>query len=327
MSILSENKPKMRIVFMGTPEFAVPSLKILLENNYEVVGVVTAPDKPAGRGMLLHESAVKKFALQNNLNILQPEKLKSYEFAEQLRALKPDLQIVVAFRMLPEVIWKMPRIGTFNLHASLLPKYRGAAPINWAIISGEKETGATTFFLEHEIDTGKIILQQKIQISEDETAGELHDELMQVGSDLVFKTVQLIEVGNYSLTPQTLSAEIKSAPKLFTETCRINWNNSAHQIHNLIRGLSPFPAAFTKLNGKTLKIFRSKFISNNQLTGNTKLSPGEIFTDGKTFLRIQCSDSLIEILELQLEGKKKIKTEEFLRGYRFNSENARCSET
>lgn len=326
MSTLSVNKPKLRLVFMGTPEFAVPSLKILLENNYEVVGVVTAPDKPAGRGMQLTESAVKKFSLENNLNILQPEKLKSPEFAEQLRALKPDLQIVVAFRMLPEVIWKMPRIGTFNLHASLLPQYRGAAPINWAIINGEKETGATTFFLEHEIDTGKIILQQKVKIKEEETAGELHNELMKTGSELVLKTVQLIEVGNYSLTPQNFSNEIKSAPKLFTETCRINWNNTAHHIHNLIRGLSPYPAAFTKLNGKTLKIYRSKLISNNTFIGNTKLSPGEIFTDGKTFLRIQCSDSLIEILELQLEGKKKIKTDEFLRGYRFNSENSRCSE-
>ncbi len=311
------------MVFMGTPEFAVPSLKILLENNYEVVAVITAPDKPAGRGMHLHESAVKKFAQENKLNILQPEKLKSPEFAEQLRTLKPDLQVVVAFRMLPEVIWKMPRIGTFNLHASLLPKYRGAAPINWAIINGEKETGATTFFLEHEIDTGKIILQQKINIADNETAGELHDALMLAGAALVLKTVQLIEAGNYSLTPQTLSAEIKSAPKLFTETCRINWNNSAHQIHNLIRGLSPYPAAFTKLNGKTVKIFRSQkfIIPNSQLTNN---SPGEIITDGKTYLRIQCAGGLLEILELQLEGKKKINTEEFLRGFRFTSENSKC---
>ncbi len=323
MNTLSENKPKLRMVFMGTPEFAVPSLKILLENNYEVVAVITAPDKPAGRGMHLHESAVKKFAQENKLNILQPEKLKSPEFAEQLRTLKPDLQVVVAFRMLPEVIWKMPRIGTFNLHASLLPKYRGAAPINWAIINGEKETGATTFFLEHEIDTGKIILQQKINIADNETAGELHDALMLAGAALVLKTVQLIEAGNYSLTPQTLSAEIKSAPKLFTETCRINWNNSAHQIHNLIRGLSPYPAAFTKLNGKTVKIFRSQkfIIPNSQLTNN---SPGEIITDGKTYLRIQCAGGLLEILELQLEGKKKINTEEFLRGFRFTSENSKC---
>ncbi len=324
MSLPSENKPKLRIVFMGTPEFAVPSLKILIENNYDVIGVVTAPDKRAGRGMQLHESALKKFARENNLNILQPEKLKSPEFIEQLQILNPDLQIVVAFRMLPEAVWKMPRIGTFNLHASLLPQYRGAAPINWAIINGEKESGATTFFLEHEIDTGKIILQQNIKITEEENAGELHNELMLLGAELVLKTVQLIETGNYKLTPQTFSAEIKKAPKLFTESCRINWNISAQQINNLIRGLSPYPAAFTKLNGKTLKIFRSKIltIDNSQLTA---ISPGEIITDGKTFLRIQCADGLLEILELQLEGKKKIKTEEFLRGFRFNQENSKCN--
>lgn len=324
MNNLSENKPKLRIVFMGTPEFAVPSLKILIENNYNVVAVVTAPDKPAGRGMQMHESAVKKIAGENNLYLLQPEKLKSPEFAEQLQALKPDLQIVVAFRMLPEVIWKMPRIGTFNLHASLLPKYRGAAPINWAVINGEKETGATTFFLEHEIDTGKIILQQKVNITEEETAGELHDELMNAGAELVLKTVHLIDEGNYSLTPQIFSAEIKSAPKLFTETCLVNWNNSVQQIHNLIRGLSPYPAAFTKLNGKTVKIFRSKKLSIDHYPLSINNSPGNISTDGKSFLRIQCADGLLEILELQLEGKKKIKTEEFLRGYRFDEKNMKC---
>ena len=306
---------------MGTPEFAVPSLAILVKNNFNVVGVVTAPDKPAGRGLQLKESAVKKYAVENTLPVFQPEKLKAPEFINQLQQLKADLQIVVAFRMLPEVIWKMPRIGTFNLHASLLPNYRGAAPINWAIINGETVTGATTFFLEQEIDTGKIILQQKINITENETAGELHDELMLVGAELVLKTVTLIDTGNYSLTPQTFSSEIKTAPKLFTESCRIDWNNSVQQIHNLIRGLSPFPGAFTLLNGKVVKLFRSEKLAVDSLQLAVDSPPGKIITDGKTFLRVQCNDGWMEILELQMEGKKKMKTDEFLRGFRFEEGN------
>ncbi len=321
---MTENKSKLKIIFMGTPEFAVPSLKILLENNYNIVGVITAPDKPAGRGMQLTESAVKKFALANKLNILQPEKLKSPEFELHLQSLQADLQIIVAFRMLPEVIWKMPRIGTFNLHASLLPQYRGAAPINWAIINGEKESGATTFFLENKIDTGKIILQHKLKLTPDETAGELHDELMLIGANLVLKTVQQIESENYTLTPQIISTEIKNAPKIFTETCSINWKNTTKHNHNLIRGLSPYPTAFTKLNGKIFKIFKSKLLDKLEMLNDRKYSSGEILTDGKTYLRIQCADGLIEILEMQLEGKRKIKTEEFLRGYKFDESNSMC---
>ncbi len=320
---MTTTQSQLKIVFMGTPEFAVPSLDILVKNNFNVVAVVTAPDKPAGRGLQLKESAVKKYAVANNLKVLQPEKLKAPEFAQQLQQLNADLQIVVAFRMLPAVIWQMPRIGTFNLHASLLPQYRGAAPINWAIINGEKETGATTFFLEHEIDTGKIILQQKINITDNETAGELHDELMQVGAGLVLKTVQLIDAGNYSLTAQTVSAEIKTAPKLFSETCRISWNNPAAQIHNLIRGLSPFPSAFTILNKKTVKIFRSKKLSIINYPLSINNAPGTISSDGKTFLHVQCADALLDILELQLEGKKKLSIEEFLRGFRFEGEDLR----
>lgn len=316
---MTNNPSQLRIIFMGTPEFAVPSLDLLIKNNYKVVAVVTAPDKPAGRGLQLRESAVKKYAVENNLLVLQPEKLKAPEFVLQLKQLQADLQIVVAFRMLPEIIWQMPRIGTFNLHASLLPQYRGAAPINWAIINGESETGVTTFFLEHEIDTGKILLQQKVNISAEETAGELHDELMHVGAALVLKTVQLIDSGNYSLTQQTFSADIKSAPKLFTETCRINWNNSSSQIHNLIRGLSPFPAAFTKLNGKTVKIFRCQKLSTILYPLSINNSPGQIISDGKTFLYVQCADAMVNVLELQMEGKRKLSTLEFLRGFRFEN--------
>ncbi len=312
---------KLRIVFMGTPEFAVPSLDILVKNNFNVVGVVTAPDKPAGRGLQLKASAVKQYAVENNLKVLQPDKLKSQVFIDELKKLKADLQIVVAFRMLPEVVWQMPRIGTFNLHASLLPKYRGAAPINWAIINGETVTGASTFFLEHEIDTGKMILQTSVPVSENETAGELHDELMQKGAALVLKTVQTIEKGNYQLTAQTVTAEIKTAPKLFTVTCRINWHKTVTEVHNLVRGLSPFPAAFTTLNGKALKLFRSEKLAVGSLQLAENTSVGKIITDGKTYLHVQCADGLLAVLELQMEGKKKLTTEEFLRGFRLEESN------
>lgn len=303
-----------RILFMGTPEFAVPSLEILLKENYKVVAVITSPDKPAGRGLQLQESAVKKFAMKNNLKVLQPEKLKDENFLREVQSLKPDLAVVVAFRKLPEAIWILPQLGTFNLHASLLPYYRGAAPINWAIINGEKETGVTTFFITHEIDTGKIILQEKVPIGEEETAGELHDQLKITGASLVLRTVKQIENGNVSVIEQPMTNNFKKAPKIFTSDCLIDWKKSPGEIYNLIRGLSPYPAAFTQLNGKMLKIFRAKKISEPH-----DLPEGKIYSDGKTFLRFACSNGWIEATEVQLEGKKKMTSEEFLRGHRVNS--------
>lgn len=303
---------------MGTPEFAVPSLDKLLQAGYSIAAVVTAPDKPAGRGLQLTESAVKKYASAKGLKILQPEKLKSPEFLEELRSLNADLQIVVAFRMLPEVVWNMPTMGTINLHASLLPKYRGAAPINWAIINGEKETGATTFKLQHAIDTGNILLQQKIKIGENETAGELHDRMKEIGADLLVKTVNeliagtLEEISQSSLSP--LGGEPERglhAPKLSTETSKIDWNKSVDEIYNLIRGLAPHPTAFASLNGKTLKIYKAKKENTNPL-----IAAGEFETDKKTFLKFACNNGYVSITELQLEGKKKISIEEFLRGFR-----------
>lgn len=302
---------------MGTPEFAVPSLDKLLQAGYTVVGVVTAPDKPAGRGLQLQQSAVKKFAVEKELKILQPEKLKASEFLEELRSLHADLQVVVAFRMLPEVVWSMPPMGTINLHASLLPQYRGAAPINWAIINGEKETGATTFKLQHEIDTGNILLQKKIMIGEDETAGELHDRMKEIGGDLLVKTVDGLVAGTLKDTPQLWSDRdgqtvLKHAPKLSTETSKIAWNKTADEVYNLIRGLSPYPAAFTLLNGKTVKIYKAKKEITQPL-----IPAGEYETDKKTFLKFACTNGYISITELQLEGKKKMNVEDFLRGYHF----------
>jgi methionyl-tRNA formyltransferase len=301
----------MRIVFMGTPDFAVPSLKILVENNYNIAGVITAPDKPAGRGLQPRISPVKKFALEHQLNILQPEKLKSENFINELKSLNADLQIVVAFRMLPEVVWSMPSLGTFNLHASLLPQYRGAAPINWAIINGEKETGATTFFLQQQIDTGKIIFQNKIAIRDDETAGELHDELMLKGAELVLKTAQAIEQNNYTLQEQVTNINLKTAPKIFTETCKIDFKKPVNDIYNLIRGLSPYPAAFTFFQDKILKIYKAKKIEQSH-----SYLVGEIITDNKTFFRIAASNGFIELEELKLEGKKQINVTDFLNGLR-----------
>lgn len=303
---------------MGTPEFAVPSLNKLLQAGYNIVGVVSAPDKPAGRGMQLTESAVKKFAATKGLKILQPEKLKAPEFLEELRSLNAELQIVVAFRMLPEVVWNMPPMGTINLHSSLLPKYRGAAPINWAIINGEKETGVTTFKLQHEIDTGNILLQQKILIGEDETAGELHDRMKEIGADLLVKTVKGLAEGTLKETPQQLTtdnrqpATLLHAPKIFTETCKINWNKNVDEVYNLIRGLSPYPTAFTYLKEKTLKIYKAK-----KEIIQPSVKAGELKTDKKTFLKFACNNGYINITELQLEGKRKMTAEEFLRGYRF----------
>lgn len=309
----------LRIVFMGTPEFAVPSLDKLLQAGYNIVGVITAPDKHAGRRMQLQQSAIKKIAFEKGLKILQPEKLKSEDFLKELKNLHADLQIVVAFRMLPEVVWNMPSMGTINLHASLLPQYRGAAPINWVIINGEKETGATTFKLQHQIDTGDILLQQKIYIGEDETAGELHDRMKEIGADLLVKTIDgladetLKHIPQSSLSPNGGESERGlHAPKLSTETSKINWNKNVDEVYNLIRGLSPYPAAFTILNGKTLKIYKAK-----KEIINLEIASGENKTDRKTFLKFACADGYISITELQLEGKKKMTVEEFLRGYRF----------
>lgn len=307
----------LRIVFMGTPEFAVASLDALVKAGCNIVGVITALDKAAGRGMQLQQSAVKKYAVEKGLHILQPEKLKDPEFLEQLRSLNADLQVVVAFRMLPEAVWNMPPMGSVNLHGSLLPQYRGAAPINWAVINGEKETGVTTFKLKHEIDTGDILLQQPFPIGENETAGEVHDRMKEIGAELLVKTVKGLAEGSLTevpqnLKPQTSNPELKHAPKLFTETCRIDFYKPLAEVHNLIRGLSPFPGAFTSFNGKMLKIYRTE-----KEPGNTRSSPGNFETDKKTFLKFACTDGYVLVKELQLEGKKKMNTEDFLRGYHF----------
>jgi methionyl-tRNA formyltransferase len=306
----------LRIVFMGTPAFAVASLDALVHAGFKVVGVITAPDKPAGRGLSLQQSAVKKAALAHGLPVLQPLKLKDPAFIDDLKALKADLQVVVAFRMLPEIIWNMPPKGTINVHASLLPHYRGAAPINWAVINGEKETGITTFKLQHAIDTGNILLQEKLLIGSNETAGELHDRMMELGANLLVKTV--IGIANDTINEKTQDSfnlpenEIKHAPKIFTETCQVNWDEPVNEIFNLVRGLSPYPAAFTKLDGKTLKIF-SGTIEKKQ-TGET---PGNYFTDGKTYLKFATQDGYLHVKELQLEGKKRMDVQSFLRGHRF----------
>jgi methionyl-tRNA formyltransferase len=300
---------------MGTPEFAVASLAALVEAGCNIVGVITAADKPAGRGMKLTESAVKKFAVQKGLPILQPPKLKNPDFLTELKALRADLQIVVAFRMLPEAVWNMPALGTVNLHGSLLPQYRGAAPINWAIINGENETGVTTFKLKHEIDTGDILLQEKILIGESDTAGELHDLMKEIGAKLLVTTVEGLADGTFLETPQSKvmnQVELKHAPKIVTETCNINWNKSCDEIHNLIRGLSPYPGALTQLENKILKIYRSK----KEITSHTTPA-GEWQTDNAAFLKFACSNGYIKVLELQLEGKKRMMTGDFLRGYRF----------
>ena len=302
----------MKIVFMGTPDFAVASLKALVESGKEVVAVITAPDKPSGRGLVMNETPVKKYAVSQGIPVLQPEKLKNPEFLEQLRSYQADLQIVVAFRMLPELVWNMPHLGTFNLHGSLLPQYRGAAPINWAVINGETETGVTTFFLQHEIDTGNVIFAEKTPILPEDNAGTIHDKLMGIGADLVVKTVEAIEAGSYPQIPQDMSAELKSAPKIFKETCQIDWNWSAEKIHNFVRGLSPYPAAWTTLNDKTCKIYKTEIGEVADASATT----GSFKTDGKTFLDFKSADKWVKIKELQLEGKKRMGIEEFLRGFR-----------
>jgi methionyl-tRNA formyltransferase len=305
----------MRIVFMGTPEFAVASLDELIKAGCDIVGVVTAPDKPAGRGQKLSESAVKQYAVANGLKILQPEKLKDERFIEELKALNADLQVVVAFRMLPEIVWNMPPKGTINLHASLLPQYRGAAPINWVLINGEKESGVTTFFLQHDIDTGNILFTEKVTLSGQETAGELYERLMYKGAGLLVKTVKGVESGRYSQHPQeelAAGTELKHAPKIFKEDCLIDCNQPVEKIYNLIRGLSPYPTAYTILNEKTLKVFGAEY----QLT-DTGENPGEFFSDNKTFLKFAALDGFINLTDVQLEGKKRMGIVEFLRGVRL----------
>lgn len=300
-----------KIVFMGTPAFAVASLKALLDAKMNVVGVVTAPDKPAGRGMQLQQSAVKQFALEHHLPIAQPEKLKSPEFFAQIQAWQPDLQIVVAFRMLPESIWSYPPMGTLNVHGSLLPKYRGAAPINWAIINGEKETGVTTFRLQHAIDTGDILLQERIPISPNMTAGELNDTMMEVGAQTLVTTLHGLIANNIQAKPQEEALAILHAPKIFTKDCQIDWQQPVTQIHNLIRGLAPFPGALTKVDGKIVKLF-----STSIHLENPKEPIGSFVTDGKTFAKFACSNGYIQLNDIQWEGKKRMPIADFLRGYK-----------
>ena len=314
------NAKDLRIVFMGTPEFAVPSLRALVEGGYNVVAVVTTPDKPAGRGQKLHESDVKIAARELGLPILQPEKLRDAEFVEAMQALQPDLGIVIAFRMLPEVIWAMPRLGTFNLHASLLPQYRGAAPINWAIINGESETGVTTFLLNHEIDKGAIIGQIRTPIGEEDNIGTMYDRLMTIGTGLVVETVERIAAGDIEPVEQMHIDEstLRPAPKIFKEDCCIDWSRNGKDIVNFVRGLSPYPAAWTPLSGEgvqplTAKIFSAKFIPAG---GESCGECGDIVSDGKNFIRVRCADGQIEIGELQIAGKKRMAVKELLLGFR-----------
>lgn len=311
---------KARIVFMGTPDFAVGTLKALVENNYTVVGVITAPDKPAGRGRQLAQSAVKQYAVEKGLHVLQPEKLKNPEFISELQSLDADMQVVVAFRMLPEMVWKMPPLGTFNLHASLLPQYRGAAPLNWAVINGEKETGVTTFLLDHEIDTGKIIYQERIPIGEEETLGELHDRMMTVGAALVLRTVDALADGRAEALDQSdLIADpgaIKHAPKIFKEDCKIDWSRDMESVRNLIRGLSPYPAAWTELiHQQTGEVLSAKIYAVRSDNSSMAGQPGRMQSDGKTYLKVACVDGWLSITDIQLSGKKRMKTEELLRGF------------
>lgn len=312
-------KKDLRIVYMGTPEFAVESLKRLVEGGYNIVGVITMPDKPMGRhGSVLQPSPVKQYAVSQGLKVLQPEKLKDESFVAELRELKADLQIVVAFRMLPEVVWNMPRLGTFNLHASLLPQYRGAAPINWAVINGETETGITTFFLKHEIDTGEIIDQVRVPIADTDNVGDVYERLMNLGGDLVVKTVDSILDGSVKTVPQDKLAEgeiLRPAPKIFKETCRIDWSKGVKQIYDFVRGLSPYPAAWTELcQGSTapqvLKIYET-----DKIFAEHSFEPGAVVTDKKTYFRIAVTDGYINIRSLQLAGKKRMGVTDFLRGY------------
>lgn len=316
-------KKELRIVYMGTPDFAVESLKALVEGGYNVVGVVTMPDKPIGRhGSVLQASPVKQYAIEKGLNVLQPVKLKDEAFVEELRSLNADLQIVVAFRMLPEVVWNMPRLGTFNLHASLLPQYRGAAPINWAVINGDTETGITTFFLQHEIDTGRVIQQVKVPISDTDNVGDVHDRLMMLGGQLVVETVDNIINGTVTSVEQddmlAEGEDLRPAPKIFHDTCRIDWKGmNMKQIYDFIRGLSPYPAAWTELvNGDkvlSVKIFEAEKIPAD----SSQYNRGAILTDGKSEVKVAVDGGYVRVKTMQIAGKKKMQTEEFLRGYKF----------
>lgn len=314
------DKKDLRIVYMGTPEFAVESLKRLVEGGYNIVGVITMPDKPMGRhGSVLQPSPVKQYAVSQGLKVLQPEKLKNEEFVAELRSLNADLQIVVAFRMLPEVVWSMPRLGTFNLHASLLPQYRGAAPINWAVINGDTETGITTFFLKHEIDTGEIIDQVRVPIADTDNVEVVYERLMRLGGDLVLKTVDAILEGYVKTIPQEELAqvgELRPAPKIFKETCRIDWTIGVKRIYDFVRGLSPYPAAWTELYQEGTDPVMLKIFETEKLFCEHSLAPGTIVTDCKTYFKIASSDGYVNVLSLQLAGKKRMEINDFLRGYR-----------
>lgn len=305
---------------MGTPDFAVESLRCLVEGGYNVVGVITMPDKPAGRGHKLQYSPVKQYALEHDLPLLQPEKLKDEEFLAALRAWEADLQIVVAFRMLPEVVWNMPRLGTFNLHASLLPQYRGAAPINWAVINGDTETGITTFFLKHEIDTGEVIQQVSVPIADTDDVGVVHDKLMLLGGRLVTETVDAILAGTVKSIPQEEMAvvgELRPAPKIFKDTCRINWKQPVKRVYDFIRGLSPYPAAWTELVNADGEAVVVKVFESEKIVKEHVLAVGTVLTDGKSYIHVAVEDGFIAILSLQFPGKKRLKTDELLRGFRM----------
>ena len=311
-------KEDLRIVYMGTPDFAVESLRCLVEGGYNVVGVITMPDKPAGRGHKIQFSPVKQYALEQNLPLLQPEKLKDEAFVQALRAWKADLQIVVAFRMLPEVVWNMPRLGTFNLHASLLPQYRGAAPINWAVINGDTETGITTFFLKHEIDTGEVIQQVRVPIADTDNVEIVHDKLMTLGGRLVVETVDAILDGSVKPISQDEMAvvgELRPAPKIFKDTCRVNWDQPVKRIYDFIRGLSPYPAAWSEWTNPAGETVAVKIFESEKVMEAHRLAPGTILTDGKNYLKVAAADGFVNILSLQLPGKKRLMTKELLRGY------------
>jgi methionyl-tRNA formyltransferase len=307
-------KPTLRLIYMGTPDFAVGPLRALLEAGWPVLAVVTAPDKPAGRGLQLRPSPVKAFALEAGLPVLQPAKLRDPEFLDALRALRADLQVVVAFRMLPEVVWAMPRLGSINLHASLLPAYRGAAPIHWALINGERETGLSTFFLQHEIDTGDLIFQQRMPIGPDETFGELHDRMAVQGADLVLRTVQAIAEGNAPSQAQAPAGQLPAAPKLQREHGQLHWDGRAAELHNRVRGLSPWPCAWTEHEGQLLKVYRSG-LDQPQAGAQNDAQPGAWLIQGER-LWVRCADAWLELLEIQASGKKRMKTADFLRGWR-----------
>ena len=316
-------KEDLRIVYMGTPDFAVEALRQLVEGGYNVVGVITMPDKPAGRGHKIQYSPVKQYALEQNLPLLQPEKLKDEAFVQALREWKADLQIVVAFRMLPEVVWSMPRLGTFNLHASLLPQYRGAAPINWAVINGDTETGITTFFLKHEIDTGEVIQQVRVPIADTDNVEIVHDKLMMLGGKLVVETVDAILNGVVKPVPleeMAIVGELRPAPKIFKETCRIDWNQPVKKVYDFIRGLSPYPAAWSELVSPEGEVVVVKIFESEKVSEAHQLSAGTIVTDGKKYIKVAVPDGFVSVLSLQLPGKKRLKTDELLRGFRLTNE-------